>query len=120
MGGVRRSCPRGFLELVMPLRSVTFMIPGDLEALTGGYEYDRRIIDGLRNRGWKVDVELLDRSFPDPTQFAREDVQRRLAALENGSIVMIDGLAFGALAEEAEHERQRLRLVALVHHPLAD
>jgi len=104
----------------MPVRSLAFMIPGDLEALTGGYEYDRRIIDGLRTLGWTVDVENLDGSFPNPTPFAREDASRRFAALSDGSLVMIDGLAFGALAEEAAREQRRLRLVALVHHPLAD
>jgi glycosyltransferase involved in cell wall biosynthesis len=104
----------------MPGRSLAFMIPGDLEALTGGYEYDRRIIGGLRTLRWTIDVENLDGSFPDPTPFAREDTSRRFAALSDGSLVMIDGLAFGALAEEAAREHRRLRLVALVHHPLAD
>jgi glycosyltransferase involved in cell wall biosynthesis len=104
----------------MPVRSLAFMIPGDLEALTGGYEYDRRIIAGLRTLGWTVDVERLDGSFPEPTPFAREDASRRFAALNDGTVVMIDGLAFGTLAEEAAREQRRLRLVALVHHPLAD
>jgi glycosyltransferase involved in cell wall biosynthesis len=104
----------------MSVSSLAFLIPGDLEALTGGYEYDRRIINGLRSLGWTVDVQALDGSFPDPTPFAREDVHRRLAALSDGTIVMIDGLAFGALPDQAERERDRLRLVALVHHPLAD
>jgi len=40
--------------------------------------------------------------------------------LSDGSVVMVDGLAFGALADEAEDECRRLRLIALVHHPLAD
>jgi glycosyltransferase involved in cell wall biosynthesis len=104
----------------MPVRSLAFMIPGDLEALTGGYEYDRRIIDGLHTLGWTIDVETLDGSFPDPTPFAREDASRRFAAFSDGTTVMIDGLAFGALAEEAAREQRRLRLVALVHHPLAE
>jgi hypothetical protein len=55
----------------MSVGSLAFMIPGDLDALTGGYEYDRRMITGLRHLGWTVDVEPLDASFPNPTPFAR-------------------------------------------------
>jgi len=74
---------------------------------------------GLRARGWIVDVRELDPSFPRPTVSALNEAARVLAALPGGAPVLIDGLAFGAMPAEAEHEAARLRLVALVHLPLA-
>jgi hypothetical protein len=41
-------------------RSLFFLIPGDLGARTGGYRYDLRVIAGLRERGWAVEVVGLD------------------------------------------------------------
>ena len=95
------------------------MIPGDLETRTGGYGYDRRIIAGLRERGWTVHVLGLDASFPTPTPAAREQAARAIAAIPNGALVLVDGLALGALPGEIEREAGRLSVVALVHHPLA-
>lgn len=42
----------------------------------------------------------------------------RLQALSPGTLVMVDGLALGAMPELAAELSTRLRLVALVHHPL--
>jgi glycosyltransferase involved in cell wall biosynthesis len=96
------------------------VIPGDLETRTGGYGYDRRIISGLRGRGWSIEVVGLDEGFPVPAPAARAHAAAAFARIPDGSLVLADGLALGALPEEAERERDRLKIVALVHHPLAD
>jgi glycosyltransferase involved in cell wall biosynthesis len=95
------------------------LVPGDIELRTGGYGYDREIIAGLRALGWQVDVHALDDSYPFPCDDGRRHAARTLAALPDGALVLADGLAFGAMPDEAEREASRLRLVALVHHPLA-
>jgi glycosyltransferase involved in cell wall biosynthesis len=95
------------------------VLPGDPETLTGGYAYDRRIAAGLRELGWSVRVHSLDSSFPAPDRAALADAAARFASLPDDALVLVDGLAFGALPDLAAREAARLRLVALVHHPLA-
>jgi glycosyltransferase involved in cell wall biosynthesis len=95
------------------------VVPGDLETRTGGYGYDRRIIAGLRALGWTVNIVALEGSFPAPTPEARAHAVAALAAIPDGALVLADGLALGALPEEIERERERLTVIALVHHPLA-
>jgi glycosyltransferase involved in cell wall biosynthesis len=99
--------------------SLTFVVPGRLDTLTGGYGYDRRIIEGLRRLGWSVDVHEIDSGFPHPTPRALDDAARTLARVADGATVMIDGLAFGAMPSVLEGQCPRIRLIALVHHPLA-
>jgi glycosyltransferase involved in cell wall biosynthesis len=99
--------------------SLEFIIPGDLQAPTGGYGYDRRIIQGLRALGWQVNVHSLDASFPQPTEAALMRAERLIAALPEQALVLVDGLAGGAMPQILLQHAARLRLAALVHHPLA-
>jgi len=95
------------------------VVPGRIETRTGGYGYDRRIVAGLRGLGWSIEVVELDESFPRPRRAALDHAARTLAAFPDDTVVVLDGLALGAMPVEVERERARLRLVAIVHHPLA-
>ena len=101
------------------MRSIVLVVPGHLGERTGGYLYDRRIVEGLRRLGWAVDVLELDASFPYPTPAALEQAADALAAVNAGTIAIVDSLALGAMPDLITHEASRLRIVALVHLPLA-
>jgi glycosyltransferase involved in cell wall biosynthesis len=101
------------------MSTLHLLLPGAIDTATGGSLYDRHIVEGLRARGWAVHVRSLHTSFPAPTPAALDDAARALTDIDAGARVLIDGLALGAMPEIAAAHRQRLRLIALVHHPLA-
>jgi glycosyltransferase involved in cell wall biosynthesis len=103
----------------MSVRPLVFVVPGDLGSVTGGYGYDRQMIAGLRASGRAVDVVALDGGFPWPDTAALARAAQQLAAIRDGAVVVVDGLAFGAMPMFAEQHAARLCWVALVHHPLA-
>lgn len=102
----------------MSARALFFVVPGDIGTKTGGYEYDRQIITGLRRHTWDVEVVSLPGSYPSLMADARVAAARALAAIPDQATVLVDGLAYGVLSAEAARERSRLSLYALVHHPL--
>lgn len=95
-----------------------FAIPGDLEARTGGYIYDKALTAGLQAAGWDVQTLNLGPSFPHPNPADMANALDQLAAVETGAALLIDGLAFGAL-ETAGLAKIKTPICALVHHPLA-
>ncbi|ANW00239.1 glycosyltransferase family 4 protein [Bradyrhizobium icense] len=99
-------------------RHLAFAVPGDLCTPTGGYRYDRRIIQELQQLGWHVDVDNIGDSFPFPGIAQRATALAILSAVPAGCPIVVDGLAFGVLPE-AGALRSRTPLIALVHQPLA-
>ena len=96
------------------------VVPGSLAQRTGGTIYDRRIVDGCRAAGQQVSVHELPGRFPEADPTAAGAMEQTLAGLPDGSVVVVDGLALGGLPDPAVRHGPRLRLLALVHHPLAD
>lgn len=98
---------------------IEFVVPGDLGTRTGGYGYDRRIVDGLRASGDQVRVHRLHEGFPRPDRDALAAAAAVFDGFADDALVVVDGLALGALPELAARHGPRLGLVALIHHPLA-
>lgn len=98
--------------------AAAFAIPGDIATLTGGFIYERRLLEGLRDAGRKVDHIPLGASFPDPTTGDMADAAARLADIEPGRPLILDGLVFGSIATDVLAQ-VRAPVVAMIHHPLA-
>ncbi|WP_022706849.1 glycosyltransferase family 4 protein [Paracoccus zeaxanthinifaciens] len=99
-------------------RPATFVLPGDITTLTGGYLYDRHLVDHLRLQGREMQVLSLSDSFPTPDADQMDRAMQALADIPQDRVAIVDGLAFGAM-DTARLAQVRAPLVAMIHHPLA-
>ncbi len=96
-----------------------FVVPGSPGQRTGGYLYGARVVEELRAAGWSVSVHGLEGRFPEGDEEARSNLRSLLTRFQDGTSVVVDGLAMGGLPDPVREHGVRLRLVSLVHHPLA-
>lgn len=101
----------------MSVVSLAFAIPGDLSTPTGGYVYDRRVMALLPQHGVEPRVLALPGSYPFPTPADLDATQRALESAPPDSVILADGLAWGAFPP-ARAQTIRAPVVALCHHPL--
>jgi glycosyltransferase involved in cell wall biosynthesis len=94
------------------------IVPAPLDAVSGGYAYDRRIVAGLREAGHTVQVVELAGAHPLADDAAREATCAAWDRVPDTARPIIDGLALPAFAgmEDALAVRDT---VALIHHPTA-
>ncbi|MQX35710.1 glycosyltransferase family 4 protein [Roseospira navarrensis] len=102
----------------MTPRPAAFAIPGDIATPTGGYRYERRLLEGLRDQGRDVLHLQFGGSFPDPTPADMADAVAQLMALPPERAVILDGFV-SATMDPAALARMPGPSVAMVHHPLA-
>ncbi|MDF2232031.1 glycosyltransferase [Albimonas sp. CAU 1670] len=105
--------------MTQPLRA-GFAIPGDLGAPTGGYEYDRRLIEAAPAAGLELMHLPMPGGFPDPTLDEAAAARATLAAAlaTSRGPILADGLAIGVLDPDRWPEGLAARLAVLCHHPL--
>ena len=100
------------------MSAIAFAIPGDIDLPTGGYAYDRRLLVEWSRSGVAARHLVLPGSFPEPTPGDINETARLLLAQDRDAVLLVDGLAYGALPERLAAAIPG-RIVALVHHPLA-
>jgi glycosyltransferase involved in cell wall biosynthesis len=97
---------------------IALLVPGPFDTISGGYIYDRRLVAGLRALGHEVRVVELPGQHPLPDEAATEGARAALAALPEGTRIVVDGLGLPAFAPVAGRLAER-GAVGLIHHPTA-
>ncbi|MFK7857408.1 MAG: glycosyltransferase family 4 protein [Granulosicoccus sp.] len=108
----------------MNQQNLAFVYPGDLTTRTGGYRYDKRLVEELAKGSnstmpWAISLISLDGDYPFPTQAQLASASAKIAAIPNDTLTIFDGLAYGVMPDIVSRHASRLDIVALVHHPLA-
>jgi glycosyltransferase involved in cell wall biosynthesis len=96
---------------------VSLIVPAPFSTISGGYEYDRRIVGGLRRNGHAVEIIELPGHHPIADDIARDGACAAWDRLIPDTRPIIDGLALPAFAglEDALAARGA---VGLIHHPV--
>ncbi|HET8997428.1 MAG TPA: glycosyltransferase family 4 protein [Acetobacteraceae bacterium] len=94
------------------------LVPAPFDQVSGGYAYDRRMMQGLRATGHRVDVVELSGRYPLADNAARDAACAAWDRLPEGTRPIIDGLALPAFAGMQDALAAR-GCIGLIHHPTA-
>ncbi len=97
---------------------LALLVPAPFDTVSGGYLYDRRIVEGLRAQGHEVQVVELGGRHPLADAAARGAATAALAALPQDVRPIVDGLCLPAFAEAAGALASR-GAIGLIHHPVS-
>ncbi len=97
---------------------IVFVIPGDINLPTGGYRYDREIINTWKETGIDVELVSLDGSYPFPSDKQKKIAIEEITSFPKADIAVVDGLLGGASPEFLQELSNSMPVVSLLHHPL--
>ncbi|MGQ4733360.1 glycosyltransferase [Streptomyces sp. Ju416(a)] len=100
-----------------------FVVPAgvdDIRRPSGGNTYDLELVRNLPYADCEVELLPVAGRWPRPGEIDRQRLAALLAGLPDRSAVLLDGLVACSVPDLVEREADRLRLVVIVHMPLAD
>jgi len=97
---------------------ILFVIPGDINLPTGGYRYDKEIINAWKASGIDVKLVSLEGNYPFPTSADKAKAIAAIDTFPKADIAVVDGLLGGAAPDFIDALSQVMPVTALIHHPL--
>ena len=105
------------------MNRVHVVLPGDVDdprSPSGGNTYGRRVARELDALGWTIQRHRVAGSWPRPSATEEAGLARLLAAVPDGEILLLDGLVACGVPQVVVPQAGRVRVVVVVHLPLAD
>ena len=98
---------------------IYWMQPGEIDSVSGGYIYNRNIIEGIRAQS--IDVELFNPGidFPFPSKASRDKCREFFQKRESQSIVVVDSLILGSISDLIKKFAAKFTIVGIIHLPLS-
>jgi len=100
------------------IMKIALLVPTPFATISGGYLYDRRLVEGLRALGHAVRVVELAGSHPNANDAAHAAAGAALAGLAPDEIAVVDGLGLPAFVPHIE-ALEACGAVGLIHHPVS-
>lgn len=97
---------------------ILFIIPGDINLPTGGYRYDREIINAWKSSGVDVELISIEGSYPFPSKGEKTGALESIKSFPKADIAVVDGLLGGVAPRFLQKLSETMPVVALIHHPL--
>ncbi|MEP3631082.1 MAG: glycosyltransferase family 4 protein [Hyphomicrobiales bacterium] len=98
---------------------IRFIIPGDINTPSGGYRYDRTILEEWRELNVAFDLVSLSGSYPNPSDDDKALAFSIIDECDDADITIVDGLAGGCFPELIEELSKSAPCISLLHHPLS-
>ena len=98
---------------------IRFIIPGDINTPSGGYRYDRTILEEWRALNVAFDLVSLSGCYPMPSDADKALAFSVIDECDEADITIVDGLAGGGFPELLEALSKSTPCLSLLHHPLS-
>lgn len=98
----------------------TLLFASHLGRYNGSFVYNKCIATGAADGGWSIQRVALEGHFPAANAQAHQSLQQALASCPDHSLVIMDGSALADTAETIAPHADRLYLIGLMHHPVAE
>lgn len=96
-----------------------FFITGDINTPSGEFIYNKKIIHGLRNRGYKVFVHNLPVDFPFPNTNSIAQFEAVIKSIPSDDLMLIPEAIAGSNPSIIEKYTKSHKIIAFIHLPIS-